>query len=202
MKFRLLVFLSIILVLNGCLGSGGPSRSKEAIIATDYKSIAILPFTVKFSADYKALPNQRQKSNWEDQERVAGLDLQKNAFIYFNERANKKEWEVSAQSLLQTNKILSDKKVPIFSIPEADKGALATILGVDAVLYGESEMEFEIQGFRRGMQTSLMLVDVSNNVLWKKTKYEDLNSGSTSPQDLALRSLNGLIKTLPFQSEK
>jgi hypothetical protein len=166
----------------------------------DYSQIGILPFRVTFSEEYKRLPSRSRNSDWEDQERLAGLDLQKICFTAFSERENSKNWEITPQNYLISNKILAENRVAIADIYLADKAALAKLLKVDAILYGTSEMEFNQQSYRKGMSTELTLVDSkTGQILWKQTFFESLNNSIESPQDLAQKSVNALVKSLPFK---
>jgi hypothetical protein len=200
---KLSIFFVLISFLMGCTVQKPVQVAGIDTYLSDYTQIAILPFKVTFSNDYKTLPKRgRTSTDWNEQERVAGLDLQKICLADFSERANKKNWNITAQSHLATNKILADKRIGISEIPTADKAALAKLLNVDAVLYGSSTMDFSFNAYRKGMETELALIDAkTGQILWKQTFFEDLNNRMDSPQDLAQKSVASLIKSLPIKGK-
>jgi hypothetical protein len=197
---KLSIFFILLSLMNACTVQKPTKVADIDAFLSEYTQIAILPFKVTFSNDYKTLPSRGRINDWSEQERVAGLDLQKICLADFSERANKKNWNITAQSHLITNKILADKRVAIIEIPTADKAALAKLLNVDAVLYGSSTMDFSFNSYRKGMETELSLIDAkTGQLLWKQTFFEDLNNRMDSPQDLAQKSVIALIKNLPIK---
>ncbi len=170
-------------------------------IMADYTQIAVLPLRVTFSEDYKRLPSRGRSTNWDEQERFAGLDLQKTCFSSIAERANKKNWSVTFQNYLLTNKTLAEKRIAITDIHTADKDALAKLLKVDAVLYGTSTMDFNMNSYRKGMDTELKLIDAkTGQIIWSQSYFESISNRMESPQDLAEKSVNSLVRALPFKA--
>lgn len=172
----------------------------DAIIA-EYTQIAVLPMSVRFSEDFKRMPNRGRNSDWDEQERLAGLDLQKICFVAVSDRANKKNWSLTAQNYLLSNKTLAERRVAIKDIPLASKDALAKLLKVDAVLYGTSTMDFNMNSYRKGMETELQLIDAkTGQVVWSHSYFESISNRMESPQDLAEKSMNSLVKMLPIKA--
>jgi hypothetical protein len=199
---KLSIFFVVMALFHGCIVQKPVQVADIDAYMSEYTQIGILPFKVTFSNDYKTLPSRSRNSDWNEQERVAGLDLQKVCLADFSVRANKKNWELTAQNYLITNKILSEKRIGILEIPSADKAALAKLLKVDAVLYGSSNMDFSLNSYRKGMETELSLIDAkTGQIIWKQTFFEDLNNRMDSPQDLAQKSVHNLINNLPFKGK-
>jgi hypothetical protein len=170
-----------------------------------HKRIAILPFKVSFNDEYKAISRGRGQDNWAEQERVAGLDLQKNAFNILARRTEKKRLGFTVQDFLTTNKTLQSENIRFSELKAMDKGKLARLLGVDAVIWGETEMQFSMRNFagRNGMSTQLQLIDAdSGTLIWQNQSFQYIGNRMDSPQDLAVRAIHNLVEALPYKSQK
>jgi hypothetical protein len=191
----------IIFFMYSCTVQNKPVNPEIAAYVQAYKKVAVLPFTVSFSEDYKRIQRSRVKS-WDEEARLAGLDLQRSLFEYCTERGNKKDWSVSFLDFIQTNKKLAAAKVHISDIPSLDKSKLARNLEVDAILYGSSVMVYDLTGFRKGMETAVEMIDAkSGKIIWSEQYFEEINNRMTSPKDLAHSSLRSIVKGLPFSPE-
>jgi hypothetical protein len=167
-----------------------------------HKRVAVLPFKVTFNEEYKAISRGRSQGNWQEQERIAGLDLQKSAFNMLARRAEKKKWSITVQDFLTTNKTLQSENIRFSELKSIDKGKLARLLGVDAVIWGNAEMQFSMRNFagRNGMNTQLQLIDAdSGGLIWQSQSFQDISNRMDSPQDLAVRAIQNLIGALPYR---
>lgn len=170
-----------------------------------HKRVAVLPLKVTFNEEYKSISRGRGQGNWQEQERIAGLDLQKTTFNILARRAEKKKWGITVQDFLTTNRTLQSENIRFSELKSIDKGKLARLLGVDAVIWGETEMQFSMRNFtdRNGMNTQLQLIDAdSGGLLWQNQSFQDISNRMDSPQDLAVRAVQNLIGALPYQPQK
>ncbi|MDT4858932.1 hypothetical protein FQZ97_934240 [compost metagenome] len=173
----------------------------EALILT-HQRLAILPFEVRFSEDYKKMMREG-KTSWEEQERRAGIDLQRSAFESLAKRANKKRLAITVQDYLTTNRTLEQSGIPYSQLMVMEKSRIASLLGVDAVIFGSSEVEFSMsRGFmgNNGISTSLDLFDASaGQKVWGISDREYIRNRFDSPQDLARRTVSDLVGSLPYK---
>jgi hypothetical protein len=170
-----------------------------------HRRVAVLPLKVTFNEEYKSISRGRGQGNWPEQERIAGLDLQKTTFNILARRAEKKKWGITVQDFLTTNRTLQSENIRFSELKSIDKGKLARLLGVDAVIWGETEMQFSMRNFagRNGMNTQLQLIDAdSGGLLWQNQSFQDISNRMDSPQDLAVRAVQNLIGALPYQAQK
>lgn len=202
MKVLISLFLSIFLI--SCLNNSPQISIKNKEKIDNISSVAILPMFVSFSNDYKQMfNNKRNAQDWSEQERIAGVDLQQDFFSTFSKRSQKKNWKVIPQNFTVTNNFLSKNKIRYWDIINTDKASIGKMAGVDAVIYGTSIMDYTINGFRRGFNSTLILVDSqSGEILWQNDNYRELQSSMDSPQNVAQKSMDDLIRTLPFSTEK
>lgn len=192
------------LFLYSCSSSKSAFNHPESLnYLVSHKRVAILPFKVTFSEDYKKLI-LKGKTPWEEQQRVAGLDLQKAAYEDLAKRAHKKKFGFTVQDFLTTNKTLEQSGISFSTLMTADKARISDILGVDAVIFGNSDVNFELRnGYMgtNGIYTSLELYDAAaGEKIWSMTDKEYIRSQFDSPQDLARRSADDLIGALPYRS--
>lgn len=200
MKRILFCFLLVSIIScktgNVYMSAGAP----QALAA--HTRVAILPFKVNFSEEYKNISQQgNRQGDWQNQERIAGLDLQKSAFTILTKRAAKKAYNFTVVDFLSTNKALEREGIRFSQIAGYDKAKLARIIGVDAVIYGEAQMTMSMRSFaaRNGINCELYLYDaMSNELLWKDKIFEDVSRMGDSPQTLANSALRGLINSIPY----
>lgn len=194
----------IFIHLSACKSNQGFLAENANSALEMHKRVAILPFKVTFNEEYKAISRGRGQGNWQEQERIAGLDLQKTAFNIMARRAEKKKWGITVQDFLTTNKTLQSENIRFSELKSIDKGKLARLLGVDAVLWGDAEMQFSMRNFtgRNGMNTQLQLIDAdSGSLLWQNQSFQDISNRMDSPQDLAVRAVQNLIGALPYKAQ-
>ncbi len=201
------VILGLVSILWGCTGSSNVYKTPEMENALSrHQRVAVLPFKVTFSEDYKTVLRGREgREPWQEQERRAGIDLQKTTFENLTKRANKKGYNVTVQSFLATNKTLEEAGVSFWDLMSADKAQVAKLLGVDAVVFGTSNMEFDVRrgfgGGFSGMRSGLGLFDAVSGVqVWGAEDMEHISNAFDSPQDLARRSVNDLVSSIPYKS--
>lgn len=188
-----------------CTTNRGFTSENANSVASSHHRVAILPFKVSFNDDYKAISRGgKSQGNWQEQERVAGLDLQKTAFNILARRAEKKRLGFTVQDFLTTNKTLQSENIRFSELKSIDKGKLARLLGVDAVIWGETEMQFSMRSYtrRNGMNTQLQLIDAnSGELVWQNQSFQDISGRMDSPQDLAVRAVQNLIGALPYKTK-
>ena len=203
---RGLIICISILLFNACSSSKGYLTAGTESLILQHQRIAILPFKVIFSDDYKAISRGGQRQgNWQEQERVAGLDLQKTCFLNLAKHASKKKWGFTVQDFLTTNKTLEREGIRFSQLTEIDKGVLARKLGVDAVIWGSSNMEVNMRSFasRNGINSHMSLYDAeSGSLVWKNSVFENANRQFDSPQYLAETSINQLVRSLPYKAAR
>jgi hypothetical protein len=195
----------VALLALGCRNNTPYTLAESPQLVSNHKKVAILPFSVVFSEEYKKMIREG-KVTWEEQERRAGIDLQKAAFEYLAKRSNKKNFELIIQDYLTTNRTLEQSGIPYSQLMVMEKSRIASLLGVDAVIFGTSEVEFNIsRGFmgNNGIQTSLDLYDAyAGKKIWGSSDREYIRGRFDSPQDLAKRTVSGLVNSLPYKSVK
>ena len=171
-----------------------------------HQRVAILPFKVTFSEAYKNMSQRgKRQGDWKEQERVAGLDLQKSAFSMLSKRANKKNYGITVQDFLTTNKILQSENIRFSELAAAGKGQLARILGVDAVIWGETDMQMDPAGWRNrnGISTTMALFDAkTEQKLWQQSSFADAMRRFDTPQSLSENTVNNLINALPYKKRE
>jgi hypothetical protein len=191
-------------VFSCATNPGFTSENISGVVST-HQRVAILPFKVTFNEDYKAISRGKGQGNWQEQERIAGLNLQKTAFNMLARRAEKKKWGLTVQDFLTTNKTLQSENIRFSELKSIDKGKLARLLGVDALIWGETEMQFSMRSYtrRNGMNTQLQLIDAdSGELVWQNQSFQDISNRMDSPQDLAVRAVQNLIGALPYKTRK
>ena len=202
---RLSIISAILFTAISCKTNQSFLAENANSVLPMHKRVAILPFKVSFNDEYKAVSRGRGQGNWPEQERIAGLDLQKNTFNILARRAEKKKLGFTVQDFLTTNKTLQSENIRFSELKSIDKGKLARLLGVDAVIWGETEMQFSVRNFagRNGMNTQLQLIDADSGVLvWQNHSFQDISNRMDSPQDLALRAIQNLVGALPYKTQK
>lgn len=202
---QIILVISLMLSLASCKSSQQFTRPDGEARISEHHRVAVLPFQVRFSEDYKE--GMRSTSvPWVEQERIAGIDLQKEAFLTLQKKVTKKKWNITVQDYLTTNRRLEESGISFSRLMAMDKAKVADILGVDAVIYGSSDVEYNFRrGFTgfNGLLTAVHLYDGElNDVIWTNKGKEYLRSGFDSPQDLGRRSVSGLVESLPYRYTK
>lgn len=198
MKFKILVVLAVLMGFEACKTTQPFLAEGAATALANHTRVAILPFKVTFNDNYKQMSARSNANNWREQERVAGLDMQKSAFLNLSKRAEKKHLGITVQDFITTNKTLEREGIRFSHLATMNKDQLARILMVDAVLWGESTMEWGMTS-RNGMKSSLSLYDGSSNFpLWVQSDFQTISNRMDSPQYLATRTVDQLVRSLPY----
>lgn len=202
---KIAVLIVLIVSTLGCKNNTPYTTAESPQLLANHKKVAVLPFSVVFSDEYKKMIREG-KVTWEEQGRRAGIDLQKAAFQYLAKRSNKKNFELIIQDYLTTNRTLEESGIPYSQLMGMEKSRIASLLGVDAVIFGTSSVEFNIsRGFigNNGIHTTLDLYDAyAGKKIWGSSDMEYIRGRFDSPQDLAKRTVNDLINSLPYKSVK
>lgn len=195
----------VVLFLSGCAASPRFSHPQGQQVVQRHQRVAVLPFKVSFSEVYKQAMREGQIP-WVEQERRAGIDLQRSAFEYLAKRANKKKYTITVQDYKSTNRTLEQMGITYSELMGMDKGRLAQALGVDAVLFAVTEVAFDVHRFSMGMngiETAMSLYDASlGSEIWKQSTREYIRSRFDSPQELGRKSISGLVNSLPYKGAK
>ena len=122
-----------------------------------------------------------------------------------SKRANKKNYGITVQDFLTTNKILQSENIRFSELAAAGKGQLARILGVDAVIWGETDMQMDPAGWRNrnGISTTMALFDAkTEQKLWQQSSFADAMRRFDTPQSLSENTVNNLINALPYKKRE
>ncbi len=202
-KFSIVVLLALLTF--SCRVSKPFLSEESAAMLAGHQRIAILPFYVKLSDDYKKGQfNYRNKDEgyWKEQERLAGLDLQRSTFLNLTKKINKGKYHFTVQDFISTNKALEQEGIRFSQLKSYEKGALARILGVDAVIWGESDMEYSNyrMATNNGISTTLQIYDAeTSKLVWSNQSFQSINTRMDTPGYLAARTTDNLIGTLPYK---
>jgi hypothetical protein len=204
----LVSFAFLLAVASACSVNKPFLADDSARLLARHQRVAILPFYVTMSEDYKRIQSrrygQRNETYWKEQERLAGIDLQKNAFLKLTKKINKGKYAFTVQDFITTNKTLEKEGIRFSQLRSFEKGTLARILGVDAVIWGESDMELDYTSFQlpanNGITTTLKIYDgETREMVWSNQSFQAINNRMDSPQYLASRTTDTLLSTLPYK---
>jgi hypothetical protein len=200
--------LTIIALAGSCSVNKPFLADDSAQVLARHQRVAILPFYVTTSEDYKRILSRRYGDRndvyWKEQERLVGIDLQKNVFLKLTKKINKGKYSFTVQDFITTNKTLENEGIRFSQLRSFEKGTLARILGVDAVIWGESDMELNYTSFQmpanNGITTTLKIYDgETREMVWSNQSFQAINNRMDSPQYLASRTTDNLIGTLPYK---
>ncbi len=204
-------FSTLILVLLFCT-----CKDQTPKVTQDFKTyapqhgqIAVLPFKVSFNEDYMINSTRRNNlSNlndyWREQSRLAGLDMQKEFFLDLVKQVQKGKMTMAVQDFLSTRKKLESAGIRFSEIAKYDKGKLARILGVDAVFWGQTEVNATVSNFgflnpKDGVHTQLGLYNAENGaLLWMDSSDSRPSMYSDTPSGLTSQTLHNLSKRQPY----
>lgn len=196
----------IIITISACQSS----RSAFTVdngpqLALNHKKVAVIPFAVTFSDTYKNLMAQSSGSSWQEQERIAGIDLQKNTFAFFVKRADKRNFELIIPDYNTINQTLAELGIPYSQLITGDKAQLATMLGVDAVIFGHSYVQFDVNRSYMGTNGVSTVMEIwdgfSGQRIWATEEKVHIRSHFDSPQNLAIRNVGNLVNRLPYSKK-
>jgi len=202
----LFLFSMLVLLYSCTLNAPYQSAQLQSSIDTHFK-IAVLPFEVEFNKEYKKNSGMRGRGSspefWREQERLAGLDMQKEFFLSAAKQVEKGKFEKIIQDFLTTNRLLAEAGVMIHDIPKADKGKISRILGVDAVIWGETNIvvnpPFGFSTLPGGATTLASLYEGSNGeLLWQKELVQRPSNRMDTPKRLGNFTAQQMAKLLPY----
>jgi hypothetical protein len=120
------------------------------------------------------------------------------------QQVEKGRYEKVIQDFNTTNKLLEQAGVRFYDIQRASKGDLARILGVDAVVYGETDIVISppmigIGPLRDGAFSAILIYDgASGQPVWKEDVSQRPSSQVDTPKRLAGDTARSLAKMLPY----
>jgi hypothetical protein len=207
-------FIAIILlaaVLSACSASRDFLSDNFAKVKTTHQKVAILPFDVQFENPANRKPDARAQKFFSQQEREASLDTQKELFAYAAKQVEKGKYELAFQDFSKTNKILAESGIRLEDIGQQDKGHLARLLGVDAVIWGQLGITITRQNRysmmptymgNDGVSTNVNLYDAaSGELLWKTNLTQRPNSRLDTPHHLTSQLIAQVAKHLPYKEK-
>ena len=209
MKFNTkILYISLIgLLLSACSVQKNAVSSEVQQYTQFHKRVAILPFTVRFNDDYKRSGMNRRGATddkyWNEQERLAGLDIQKDFYLQSTHWVEKGKYQLVFLDYLTTNKKLSEAGISFDKLSMMDKAEIARKIGVDAVIWGDTKVTISnpFSGFiaRDGAFTTAQLFDArTGEVLWAQDVSSRPNSNMDTPKRLAAENVRQLAKMLPY----
>ena len=204
--FTVVYCLCVVGVLSGCV-SPRVNRSPAVLTqAQAHQKIAVLPFQVRFSQTYlEDLYRRRNRSEsfeefaWEHQ-RAAGLELQAAFFKQVSKQAQKGKIGIICLDFLQTNRLYAEGGIPMIDLYKTPKNRIAQVLGVDAVVFGETviEMDRRMMGWG-GVESRIELYDTrQGNVFFREESTERFNRPMDTPAYLANTTVAALARKLPY----
>lgn len=134
-----LMLVASVLFLTTVVSSYGQTYKSPNLETAklNHKTMAILPVFVTEKDKTAAARKQDKDGNITNDENE-GMALQRSVYDYFFTKKPKNiNWTVEFQEYEVTNKTLKDNNIGWLDIPDYDKGELAKLLGVDAVMYLE-----------------------------------------------------------------
>jgi hypothetical protein len=207
-------FIAIILlaaVLSACSASRDFLSDNFAKVKSTHQRVAILPFDVQFENPANRKPDARAQRFFSQQEREASLDTQKELFAYAAKQVEKGRYELAFQDFSKTNKILAESGIRLEDIGQQDKGRLARLLGVDAVIWGQLGITITRQNRysmmptymgNDGVSTNVNLYDAaSGELLWKTNLSQRPNSRLDTPHHMASQLIAQVAKHLPYKEK-
>lgn len=207
-------FIAIILlamVLSACSASRDFLSDNFAKVKSTHQRVAILPFDVQFENPANRKPDARAQKFFSQQEREASLDTQKELFTYTAKQVEKGRYELAFQDFSKTNKILAESGIRLEDIGQQDKGHLARLLGVDAVIWGQLGVTISRQNRysmmptymgNDGVSTNVSLFDAaSGELLWKTNLSQRPNNRLDTPHHMSSQLIAQVAKHLPYKEK-
>lgn len=139
MKGLALCFVLLSFVFTSC----GPKIYKSdefSSVAATHKNVAIIPAIVSI----QLRPNQAKKITLDDikkSEQSTGYSVQEKMYGWFLRRDDKMNYTVKFQDVSKTNSILKKENIQYEDLRNMSKKELADLLGVDAVISTNIDME-------------------------------------------------------------
>ncbi|GAB3502092.1 hypothetical protein [Emticicia fontis] len=207
-------YIAIVLlaaVLSACSASRDFLSDNFAKVRNTHQKVAILPFDVQFDNPANRKPDARAQKFFSQQEREASLDTQKELFAYAAKQVEKGKYELAFQDFSKTNKILTESGIRLEDIGQQDKGHLARLLGVDAVIWGQLGVTITRQNRysmmpsyngNDGVSTNVNLFDAaSGELLWKTNLSQRPSSRLDTPHHMSSQLIAQVAKHLPYREK-
>lgn len=206
--------LFAIVLLLSFFVSCGPKIYKStefSSVASTHKTVAILPAQISI----QLRPNQAKKITAEqiqENERTTGYSIQDKMYGWFLRRDNKLNYSVKFQDVSQTNALLKAANITYIDLFTTSKTELAKILGVDAVISENINMEKPMSegaaiavgaltGFWGSTNAIAITINIhehkDGNLIWK---YDYNSSGSSfnSTDQLVNALMRNASKKFPY----
>lgn len=209
--FRFIIISLTAILLSSCAANRGFIADNADSTVSKHRKIAILPFKVEFNEQIKRTSRRggrQQEGYWQEQARIAGLDMQRAMFVSVAQQVEKGRIEKVIQNFTQTNSLLEQNSIPIYAIPDADPQAIGNILGVDGILRGTTQVEADFNGMmmggmNNGTTTLLELYDTATGqLIWSETVTRRPNGPMDTPQRMAQMAADDLSKMLPYRMRR
>lgn len=202
-----LIFLFALFILASCASNKGFRAENISTISQRHQILAVIPFKVTFNEAMKMSSGRRTNNveYWQEQERIAGLDMQQAMFVSMAKMVEKGKMEKVIQDFTKTNKLLEQNGISFNKLFDTDMIKLANVLGVDAVIFGESMVTVDYSGMmmggmNNGTTTSLTIVDGnSGEIVWNQSVNKRPNGPSDTPKWIAQQTTNDLSRMLPYR---
>lgn len=211
-KTATLVLLSTM-ILMGCGPKIYKSQNFDAALAR-HKTVAILPAEVTISLR----PNEQKRitpEQFKDMVNKTGYDIQDKMYGWFLRRSDKFNYTVTFQDINKTNAKLKDAGITYDDLKSKDRGELAKILGVDAVMQGKTVSEKPMSegaavavglligawGNTNKVQTAINIHDGSSGELLWKYDYEASGSVGSSTTRLVDALMKNATKKFPYSND-
>jgi hypothetical protein len=210
-KFVQALFISFL------FASCGPKIYKSAEFDTAlgrHKTVAILPADVTT----QLRPSQAKKLSEEqiaDLSTKTGYDIQDKMYSWFLRRSGRFNYTVTFQDVTKTNSLLKQAGIEYKDLATKDRGEIAKILGVDAVLQNRSRMEKPMSegaavavgllvgawGNTNKVETTINIHDgKTSNLLWKYD-YQASGSVGSSTTKLVDALMRNAAKKFPYSAK-
>jgi len=198
-------------LLSACSASKDFLSDNFSRVKTSHQRVAILPFDAQFENPANKKPDARTQKFFTQQERAASLDAQKELFTYAAKQVQKGRYELAFQDFNKTNKILAESGIKLEDIGSLDKGKLARLLDVDAVIWGQLGVRITRQDrysmmpaptWNDGIETNVNLYDAaSGELLWKTNMNQRPSSRMDTPHHLTSQLIAQAAKNLPYRTK-
>lgn len=212
MKKTILSFLSLMLISGAVFAQANKQvfespKMKEEI--AKHKIVAILPFNVTIS--YKHPPKNFDANANRQQELETAKNIQTSMYTYLLRKA--KSYSVEFQDVEKTDVLL--KKAGIYDkLDQVTKDTIAKVLGVDAVVGGDFEVQQTkseaaavtlvvlTSGFGGKTGASTLVMNIYNgadgDLLWRFTKTMDEGIGRSS-DELVEHMMRKVSRNFPYE---
>lgn len=150
------LFIGFLLLLMACAPAAHfSSRTLEASVLSAHRTVAILPFEVTqdrirlsdiryTGTDTSRATLQRVQQEWYDKQaresQAVAYQLQELLQAQLREQQPKAGYSVQFQEVAETNRRLQQAGITFATLPEQSMSELQRVLGVDAILSGQTDL--------------------------------------------------------------